>query len=246
MRPFLFLGTRAEDVAADGEYDAVLRYSGLTAASLRRVRLEREPLPRVDLDALSGVIVGGGPFNSSDPEDEKPAAQHRVEREMAALLDELVGRDFPFLGACYGVGTLGTHQGGVVDRTYAEPVGPAEIELTPEGLADPLLAGVPARFTAYLGHKEAVRELPPSATLLARSADAPVQMFRVRTNLYATQFHPELDLAGIEQRVEVYRSYGYFPPEEGERIVARAREHRVTAPMRILRNFVSRYARSAR
>ncbi|MEU2199133.1 glutamine amidotransferase [Isoptericola sp. NPDC019482] len=246
MRPFLFLGTRAEDVAADGEYDAVLRYSGLTAASLRRVRLEREPMPPVDLDGLSGVIVGGGPFNSSDPEDEKSAVQHRVEREMAALLDELVDRDFPFLGACYGVGTLGTHQGGVVDRTYPEPVGPAEIELTPEGLADPLLAGMPARFTAYLGHKEAVSELPPSATLLARSADAPVQMFRVRQNLYATQFHPELDLAGIEQRVEVYRTYGYFPPEEGMRIVARSREHRVTEPMKILPNFVSRYARPAR
>ncbi|MFE7407217.1 glutamine amidotransferase [Isoptericola sp. NPDC057559] len=243
MRPFLFLGTRAEDVAADGEFDAVLRYSGLDARSLRRVRLERDPLPQVDLDELSGVIVGGGPFNSSDPEAEKSGTQRRVEREMAALLDELVEHDFPFLGACYGVGTLGTHQGGVVDGTYPEPVGPAEIELTPEGLADPLLAGLPARFTAYLGHKEAVSVLPPSATLLARSADAPVQMFRVRRNLYATQFHPELDLAGIEQRVEVYRSYGYFPPDEGDRIVARSRQHQVTEPMRILRNFVSRYAR---
>lgn len=246
MRPFLFLGTRAEDVAADGEYDAVLRYSGLTPTSLRRVRLERDPMPPVDLAELSGIVVGGGPFNSSDPEDEKSAVQRRVEREMATLLDEVVDRDFPFLGACYGVGTLGTHQGGVVDRTYAEPVGPAEIELTPEGLADPLLAGVPPRFTAYLGHKEAVSELPPSATLLARSADAPVQMFRVRQNLYATQFHPELDLAGIEQRVEVYRSYGYFPPEEGDRIVELSRRHQVTAPMRILRNFVTRYSRPAR
>ncbi|MGW8566812.1 glutamine amidotransferase [Isoptericola sp. NPDC055881] len=243
MKPFLFLGTRAEDVAADGEYEAVLRHSGLPAGALRRVRLEAGPLPPVDLDALSGVIVGGGPFNSSDPEDEKSDVQRRVEREMAALLDTLVERDFPFLGACYGVGTLGTHQGGVIDRTYAETVGPAEIELTPEGMTDPLLAGMPARFTAYLGHKEAVSVPPPTATVLARSAGAPVQMFRVRQNLYATQFHPELDLAGIEQRVEVYRSYGYFPPEEGERIVARSREHRVTEPMRILRNFVARYAR---
>ena len=243
MRPFLFLGTRAEDVAADGEYEAVCRYAGLAPAAVHRVRLERDPLPDVDLDAWSGIIVGGGPFNSSDPDDEKSDVQHRVEREMAGLLDDVVARDYPFLGACYGVGTLGVHQGGVIDRTYAEPVGPAEIELTPEGVADPLLAGMPRRFTAYLGHKEAVAELPPSATLLARSAGAPVQMFRVGRHVYATQFHPELDLAGIEQRVEVYKSFGYFAPEEAADVVENARAHRVTEPMRILRNFVARYAR---
>ncbi|MCA5894370.1 glutamine amidotransferase [Isoptericola sp. NEAU-Y5] len=243
MKPFLFLGTRAEDVAADGEYDAVRRYAGLSTEELLRVRLERDPMPVLDLDACSGIVVGGGPFNSSDPPAEKSDVQVRVEGEMAALLDDVVDRDFPFLGACYGVGTLGVHQGAVVDRTYSEPVGPAEIELTPDGLADPLLAGMPPRFTAYLGHKEAVRELPPSATLLARSAGAPVQMFRVRRNVYATQFHPELDLAGIEQRVDVYKSYGYFAPDEAADVVANARAHRVTWPMRILRNFVERYAR---
>ena len=42
--------------------------------------------------------------------------QHRVEAELAGLLDDVVAADFPFLGACYGVGTLGVHQGGVVDR----------------------------------------------------------------------------------------------------------------------------------
>ncbi len=243
MRPFLFLGTRAEDVAADGEHEAVLRYSGLRPQQLHRVRLEREPMPRLDLEEYSGVIVGGGPFNFSDPPGEKSAVQRRVEREMAALLDEVVSRDLPFLGACYGVGTLGAHLGAVVDRTYAEPVGPAEIELTAAGTDDPLLAGLPRRFTAYLGHKEAIRELPPSATVLATSAGAPVQMFRTGRNVYATQFHPELDLAGIEQRVAVYRSAGYFPPEEAGRIVALARAHRVTEPMRILRNFVTRFAR---
>ena len=53
--------------------------------------------------------------------------QHRVERELPALLDEVVARDFPFLGACYGVGTLGVHQGGVIDRTYAEPIGAVRV-----------------------------------------------------------------------------------------------------------------------
>ena len=244
MKPFLLLATRAEDVAADGEYEAFWRYGGLEPDQLHRVRLEAGPMPEIDLDDYSGVMVGGSPFNSSDPEDSKPEVQKRVEREVGELLDEIVARDFPFLGACYGVGTLGQHQGGLIDRTYGEEVGPTTVELTPEGEADPLLAGMPHKFDAYVGHKEAVHQLPPGAVLLATSADAPVQMFRLRRNLYATQFHPELDLAGLLERIAVYKTYGYFAPEEAEQVAERARSREVVEPMRVLRAFVERYGRS--
>ena len=78
MRPFLFLGTRGEDAAADGEYTSVLSFSGLREDQLRRVRLEREPLPEVDLEDWSGIILGGGPFNVSDPAEAKSPVQRRV------------------------------------------------------------------------------------------------------------------------------------------------------------------------
>ncbi|GAB2463867.1 glutamine amidotransferase [Xylanimonas ulmi] len=246
MKPFLLLATREEDDAAAGELDGVLRYGGLTADQVRRVRLEREPLPRLDLDDYSGVLVGGGPFNSSDPPGAKSALQRRVEHDFATLLDEVVDRDFPFLGLCYGVGTLGAHQGAVVDRTYGEPIGPVSIDLTPDGVADPLLAGMPPRFDALVGHKEAVRELPAHAVLLASSATCPVQMFRVRENLYATQFHPELDITRLRERITIYRDHGYFAPEEYEETLERASARPVPHPHRILRAFVERYARPAR
>ncbi|WP_324277198.1 glutamine amidotransferase [Blastococcus brunescens] len=241
MRPFLLLSSRAEDLAADGEYGAILRFTGLAPERLRRVRMEAGPLPRIDLDDYAGIVVGGGPFNSSDPEDAKSAVQHRVERELSALLDEIVARDFPFLGACYGVGTLGVHQGGLIDRTYAEPVSAVRIRLTDAGLVDPLLDGMAPEFDAFVGHKEACSVLPPHAVLLASSADCPVQMFRIKQNLYATQFHPELDVDGIVTRVHVYQHAGYFPPEERDELIARLRPSSVTEPGRILANFVARY-----
>ena len=71
MKPFLFLGTRAEDDAADNEYAAVLRCAGLDERDVRRFRLERDPLGAIDLEDWSGIVLGGGPFNSSDPEDVK-------------------------------------------------------------------------------------------------------------------------------------------------------------------------------
>lgn len=238
---FLFLGTRAGHAIADAEYEAVCRYAGLPPGRLDRVRLELGPLPDVDLDRYAGVITGGSPFNSSDPDREKSATQRRVEADLSRLLDDIVAQDKPFLGACYGVGTLGTHQGAIVDRTYGEPPGTGHIELTDAGGDDPVCAGLPDTFDAFLGHKEAVRELPPHAVLLATSERCPVQMFRIKENLYATQFHPELDSAGLIERLQEYRHAGYFHPDELERLTEEALSANVLYPQVILNNFVERY-----
>ncbi|MFP5315475.1 MAG: glutamine amidotransferase-related protein, partial [Actinomycetes bacterium] len=170
MLPFLLLGTRAEDAAAEGEYRSFLRFTGLAPSDLHRIRVEQEPLPQLRLEDYSGIFLGGSPFNSSDAEVTKSPTQHRVERELRQLLDRVVAADFPFLGACYGVGTLGRHQGAVIDRTFAEPIGPVEITVNDDGAADPLLAGLPLRFDAFVGHKEACSTLPAGAVLLASSA----------------------------------------------------------------------------
>ncbi|MCZ2828401.1 glutamine amidotransferase [Modestobacter sp. VKM Ac-2986] len=242
MRPFLLLSSRAEDLAADDEYESFLRATGLAPDELRRVRMEAGPLPEIDLDRYAGVFVGGGPFNSSDPPSQKSVVQQRVERELSVLLDEIVARDHPFFGACYGVGTLGVHQGGVIDRTYAEPISAVRVRLTEAGRTDPVLAGLPAEFDAFVGHKEACRVLPPTAVLLAGSATCPVQVFRVKQNLYATQFHPELDLEALITRVDVYQHAGYYPPAERDALVARLAPAVVTEPGRMLADFVARYA----
>jgi GMP synthase (glutamine-hydrolysing) len=241
VKPFLLLSSRAENEAAEDEYLAFLRDTGLPPDRLRRIRMEAEPLPRLDLDDFAGIILGGGPFNSSDPAESKSAVQHRVERELFDLLDEIVARDFPFLGACYGIGTLGVHQGGIVDRTYSEPIGAVQISICPDGASDPILAGMPRTFDAFVGHKEACTVLPGNAVHLAGSASCPVQMFRVKENVYATQFHPELDQSGIITRVRVYQHAGYFDPSELDSLISRLLLARVVEPPRILANFVARY-----
>jgi GMP synthase (glutamine-hydrolysing) len=243
VKPFVLLATRAEDQPADEEYALFLRHAGLDERDLIRVRLEAEPMPDFDLDELSGIFVGGGPFNASDPPERKSVVQRRVEAEFGALLDEVVARDFPFLGACYGVGTLGVHQGAPIDRTYAEPISVVPVTLTDEAASDPILAGLPPTFNAFVGHKEAIRSLPASATLLGSSPTCPVQMFRVRTNVYATQFHPELDVDAITVRIHAYANHGYFAADELALTLAAVRRAEVSHPSRMLRAFVERHAR---
>jgi GMP synthase (glutamine-hydrolysing) len=243
VKPFLFLGTRAEDGVAEAEYHAVLRFAGLDEHDVHRVRLEERPLGEVDLADWSGIVLGGGPFNVSDPPERKSQTQHRVEAELAGLAERVVADDFPFLGACYGIGTLGTLGGGLVDRTYGEPIGAVSIVLTEAGCDDPLLGGLPPKFEAFLGHKEAVARLPHGAVLLASSAACPVQAFRLGRNVYATQFHPELDVEALLERIEVYRHHGYFDPAQLEEVLLRARTGVVTEPPRLLARFVELYAR---
>jgi GMP synthase (glutamine-hydrolysing) len=243
VKPFLLLAIRPEAVAADEEYAAMLRCTGLDEPQLRRIRLEQAPLAPVDLNCWSGIVLGGGPFQASDPESAKSATQRRVEADLAALFDHVVQHDFPFLGACYGIGTLGQHQGAVVDRTYGEPIGGAFIELTSEGWQDPLLQIAGSPFGAYVGHKEAIRTLPPHVVSLASSPSCPVQAFRVGTRVYATQFHPELDLAGLATRIQVYRHAGYFPPDQADAVLATARASGVTETPNLLRRFVELFAR---
>jgi GMP synthase (glutamine-hydrolysing) len=251
VKPFLFIGIRADDAAADDEFAAVLRCAALDERDLRRVRLERDGLDPGSLGSLgslgledwSGVIVGGGPWNVSDPEAAKSAEQRRGEAQLRELALEVIDVDFPFLGACYGIGTLGVLRGGVVDRTWSEPIGATTITLTEEGRADALLGGLSPSFDAFLGHKEAVATLPRGAVRLASSATCPVQAFRIGERVYATQFHPELDAEGIVVRTEAYRDHGYFPPDQADELIRLARSAVVTEPPRILSRFVERFGR---
>ena len=240
-KPFLLLAIRPEDEAADDEYASLLRLGELAEADLRRVRMERGPvLAEVgDLAAYRGVILGGGPFQRSDPPEQKSPVQRRVEAELDLILDDVISRGRPFLGLCYGIGVLGTHQGGVVDRAHGEPVGRIAVTVTAAGQADPLFAGLPEHFEAFGGHKEALSVPPPHAVVLATSAACPVQAFRIGPRAYATQFHPELDSAGLQTRIDAYTEHGYFAPEEAEALKAQARERECAWPVEVLRRFVA-------
>lgn len=242
----LVLQLRPEDEASHSEFEAILRHGGARIDAVERVRLDRGVFPEIDLDRCSAIIVGGSPFEVSTPENEKSELQRDIEAGFRNLLDEVVDRDFPFLGACSGNGLLGSWLGAELSGRYSEPVGGADVQLTEAGRQDPLLAGFPESFRVLLGHKEACDTVPPGAVLLATSEACPVQMFRVGAHVYATQFHPEGDPEGFAVRIRTYRSHGYFPPERADELLSAIQGERTPFAHRILARFVERYAPGAR
>lgn len=240
-KPFLIIQLRPEDRAAADEFRAILRYGGLRNDEVVRARVERTSLPEIGLGDYSAIIVGGSPFDVSTPEREKSGIQRRIEADFMGLFERLAAADFPFLGACSGNGLLGKFCGASISRKYAEPIGGADITLTEEGQRDPLLQHCPKTFRVLLGHKEACDDVPPGTVLLARSRACPVQMFRLRTNLYATQFHPEADPEVFKLRIEVYKDYGYFPPARAEQLALAVEGEATPFAQQILSRFVARY-----
>lgn len=240
-KPIVIIQLRPEDETADNEFESIKFYAGLQDEDVRRIRAEQAGLPDLDLDECAAIIIGGSPFNVSEPEDQKSTIQKQVEADFFALFEAIVERDFPFLGCCSGNGLLGSYCGAVISRKYGEPVGGADIELTEAGRKDPLLKGLPTSFRVLLGHKEACDSLPPGCVLLASNDSCPVQMFRLKNNIYATQFHPEGDAEGFIVRIQAYKHYGYFPPESAQRLIEAVEHEKVPEAQSILKRFADRY-----
>ena len=242
MKPFLHLSIRDHDEAVAKEFDAIATFAGLKPGDLLQLRAEQAPLPVIHPDDYSGIIIGGGQYNTSD--EVKSDIQRRVEADLGLIVDTALAQHVPLLGLCYGVGIVTQHLGGLIDRTYGETTSAVEISLTEHGRVDPLFEGVPDSFMAFVGHKEACSRTPNDSVLLATGTACPVQSFRVGERAYVTQFHPELDVERLVERMVIYRDAGYFDPDEFDTLVEAAHAAGVDdSPGLILRNFVELFAR---
>lgn len=244
MKPFLILQLREMDGPADGEFHDFLKYGKLKKSEVKRIRMDREGFSGLNPSDYSAIIVGGGPSNVSDKETDKSDHQKRYERELNAIYPQIIRDDIPFLGSCYGFGSIAAFAGAKISKEkYSEEVGYVKIDLESASQNDELLSGLPKTFTAFCGHKEACQNMPQGAVLLAGSKTCPIQMIRFGENVYATQFHCELDAEGIADRIRHYKNHGYFEPESADRLIAKTKDIKTEVPQLIWKRFVEKYKR---
>ena len=147
---------------------------------------EPPPLP----DEFDAAIVLGG---ESQVHDEETHPWLRPEKELIGVLLE---RGTPLLGVCLGSQLVAAAAGATVRRAERPEIGWNAIELTPGGLADPVLGFLPERFEGFGWHHYEWL-LPPGAVALARSALC-LQAFRLEQRpAWGVQFHPEVTLADL-------------------------------------------------
>ena len=241
MKKILILQMRPEDETCESEFEAILKVGQIEREDAVQIRVEQLEKFDLDLNDYSAIIAGGSPFDVSSREYKKSEVQKNVESFFSDLFDQVIPLDFPFLGICSGNGLLGNYYGTNISRRYGEGIGSVYIALTEEAEKDPLLTGLPQEFLALVGHKEACDDVPENAVLLASSKTCPVQMFRIKNNIYAVQFHPEGDEEEFILRIKVYKNYGYFQPDQADQLIAALKDVQTPVPKEILRRFVSKY-----
>lgn len=241
MAPLVYVCVRPQLGAAAAEYESFRTGARLGDGALDQLDLVRDELPEDAFQRWRGFVVGGSPFNVTDPESTKTDVQRRLEGALARIAERAAEGRTAALFTCYGIGIATRTLGGTVTRAYPEDTGPTSVSLTADGSRDPLFGGLADTFTALTAHKEGTGELPAGAVLLATNEACPVQAYRVGDRLYATQFHPEPTAKAFTERMAVYRDDGYFAAGDYDAIAARVFAASLTEPARILQRFAQTF-----
>ncbi len=141
--------------------------------------------PPADLSAYAGLLISGSKGSLTSPEP-----------WMAAVLETIRGAHelgLPTLGVCFGHQAIARALFGkqAVRPALQSELGWVEITQVAE---NPLLEGLPQRFTCFVSHFDEVTPGNPELHVFASSERCPVEGYQVgKTPTWGVQFHPEMD-----------------------------------------------------
>lgn len=181
--------------AGPGVFAEAIRAAG---GELDKWTLAERPQPPADPFGYDAVLVLGGAMNVDEGD------RHGWIAEEERLLRELLAREVPLMGLCLG-GQLLAAAAGAQPRRAAHPeIGWHQVEVTPEGEADPVVGPLAPAFAAFQWHSYEF-PLPPGAVPLARS-EICLQAARLGERAWALQFHPEVSRADALHWVDDYEA----------------------------------------
>lgn len=154
-----------------------------------------QPIPK-DLSATSALIVMGGPMGVYEH------TRYPFLRDEIRLIESAVKENLPVMGICLGSQLIATALGATVRQGSRKEIGWYPVQLEPAASADPLFAGVPARFEGFHWHGD-VFDLPAGATALAHSDLTACQAFRY-ASAHGILFHMEGTEASIAGMVQAF------------------------------------------
>lgn len=160
------------------------QYNQLIARRVREAGIYCEIVPYTatlaDIKAKnpSAIIFTGGPNSVTDPGS-------------PTVDDEIFELGLPILGICYGMQLMAVKLGGSVKAGEKREYGKTEIRLDSKAR---LTHALPDESQCWMSHTYYVDQMPQGFTVTAESDDCPhAAMENPAKNLYAVQFHPEVN-----------------------------------------------------
>ena len=217
MAKYLLIQARNDsDIAKPEEHASFAAQLGVNKESIVQFDIFKEEMVASAADNYDAILVGGsGEYSVLDT--------HPIILQFNDFVGELSAIGKPMFASCFGFQALALALGGTVikDPDNAE-VGSFTLETTSSAEQDILFGRLPKKFIAQLGHQDQAITLPECATNMALSERTAHQAFRlVGTNVFATQFHPELTHIDNRLRFQRYMHiYGkLFGEVEANRIL---------------------------
>lgn len=152
-----------------------------------------EKLP--DVSAFDFLLVMGGPQSLSELD------QYPYIRDEIKLVNQTIEKNKPVLGICLGAQIIAEALGAKTEKSPNKEIGLYPVEVTKEGLDDPVFKLFPAKFDVMHWHGD-MPGMPDGAILLAKSEGCPRQAFRYGDRTYGLQFHLEMNGGLIKDMME--------------------------------------------
>jgi GMP synthase-like glutamine amidotransferase len=140
------------------------------------------------LEEYDALWVMGGPMDVWDV-DEHPW----LVAEKSAIRRWVTDLGKPFLGLCLGHQLLADALGGTCGPQRPPEIGIVDVELTQDGINDPLFEGLAHRQKCLQWHSVCVAQAPEDTTILASSGACRIQAMRVGSNAWSMQYHVEIE-----------------------------------------------------
>lgn len=142
-----------------------------------------EQLP--DASSFDFLIIMGGP-QSPLKLDKYPYLRDEI-----LLAQQAIKKDKAVLGVCLGAQIIAEALGAKTEQSPNKEIGAYPIEVTKEGLNDPLFKLFPSKFDVMHWHND-MPGIPTGAVLLAKSEGCPRQAFSYGDKVYGFQCHLEM------------------------------------------------------
>lgn len=166
------------------------------AIHFHHIDFSLEPAARPKLNTYDGLVVLGGPMNIDETE------KYPYLTFESALIAQAIDRNLPVLGVCLGAQLIAKALGARVYPSQVKEIGWYDLVPTNRAADDPLFAHLRTAEKVFQWHGDTF-DIPRDAVPLASSPLCANQAFRYGQNVYALQFHLEVDEAMINRWLDV-------------------------------------------
>jgi GMP synthase (glutamine-hydrolysing) len=176
-----------------GTLNPLLKSAGFR---IRYVNFGRHPGAEPSLEGYNGLVVLGGPMSVNHVE------RHPHLGTEMRLIEQALQKDLPVLGICLGAQLIAKTLGARVYENDEKEIGWYDVSPTVMARSDPVAVHFREREKLFQWHGDTF-DIPEGAVHLASSPLCAHQAFRYGPNVYALQFHLEVDEPMIERWLTV-------------------------------------------